>query len=181
LTDDELIADVGRGNRDSLDQLIERHYRDVYRFVCHRTMDPDEARDITQDVFVEVVGLLPRYREGNFKGCLYTVARHACLDFFRKRKRTTGRWDPVDALELLPAGGPDPEESLERKREGEEAVRLLAGLPARQREVLVLRFYYQLELKEIGGALGIPLSKVKSRLYSGLDRLKKELIRNEEG
>jgi len=180
LTDEELIDAIRGGDTDSLDQLVERYYRDVLQYVCRRTGDFDAAGDITQDVFVRIVGVILRFRNENFKGYLFTVARHACMDHFRKRKRTTGRWEPIEEYDDVKAAGPDPMESAERRQADEEAERMLRCLTRRQRDVVELRALHGLELKEIGRVLDIPLSQVKNRLYAGLVRLRKEVNRDED-
>ena len=181
MTDEQLIDAIRDGDAESLDQLVERHYRGVYQYACSRTGDFDAAGDITQDVFVRVVQTLDRFRNENFKGYLFTVAHHACMDHFRRLKRTTGRWDPVEDHEDLADPQPDPEETAERRQSAEEAGRMLRCLTRRQRDVVELRVLHGLELKEIGQTLGIPLSQVKNRLYAGLVRLRKEAIPDEVG
>jgi len=180
VTDEELIDAIRGGDADSLDQLVERHYRNVFQYVCRRTGDSDAAADITQDVFVRIVGLIPGFRNGNFQGYLFTVAHHASMDHFRRRKRTSGRWEPVEDHVDVADSSPDPLEAVERRQADEEADRMLRRLTRRQRDVVELRVLHGLELKEIGRVLGIPLSQVKNRLYASLLRLRKEAIRNED-
>lgn len=179
MTDKELIDAIRDGKTNAIDILIDKYYPEIYQFIFRKTFNIDDACDITQETFVKLVNTIHRFRNGNFRGYLFTVANNACMDYFRKRKRTTERWNPLEDFHEIADPQSTPEEVIEKHQEIQEARRLLGKLSPEQRDVVVLRIYHALELKEIAKILGIPLSRVKNRLYAGFERLKKEAEHDE--
>ena len=151
--------------------LLDALYRDaIVRFAWGYLRDADEAEDAAQDVFCKV--LETTQVPDNFRAWLYRVARNHCLNRLRSRGRRKDRQrlaTGMDAGDAVPG-------NLSRLVDEERRARLgdaLAALPESQREVLLLRYSEGLSRKEIAEVVGEPVSVVKSRLYEGLEKLRR--------
>lgn len=136
----------------------------------------DIASDLTQDIFLKLVESLPRYRFiGKFQNYLYTMAVNTCNNYLKKRH--------IEQIELTDNFTTDLDTSLideilhdERKETVQKALDLL---PEIQREVVILRYYHDLKVKDIATITGVGVSTVQSRIYQGLRKLEKVLEREE--
>jgi RNA polymerase sigma-70 factor (ECF subfamily) len=174
-----LAQGLRNGDPDTLDGLIERYQHRLFRYLLSLTGNRAAAEDIFQDTWLRVLERGHQYRaQWKFEVWLFAIARNLTIDLAR-RKRTVSLdelMDPVDGVPFEPStAGPSP---FEQVLAGEHALRMertLARIPPVYREVLVLRFQEELGLEELATIISIPLSTVKSRLYRGLDALRKRL------
>lgn len=174
-----LAQGLRTGDPDTLDGLIERYQHRLFRYLVSLTGNRAAAEDIFQDTWLRVLERGHQYRaQWKFEVWLFAIARNLTIDLAR-RKRTLSLddlMDPADGAPFEPsAADPSP---FERVLAGEHALRMertLSRIPAVYREVLVLRFQEELGLEELATIISVPLSTVKSRLYRGLDALRKRL------
>lgn len=164
-------------NPDAWDILVHKYYDSVYFYCVRRCYgDCDIASDLTQDIFLKLVESLPRYRFiGKFQNYLYTMAVNTCNNYLKKRH--------IEQIELTDNFTTDLDTSLideilhdERKETVQKALDLL---PEIQREVVILRYYHDLKVKDIATITGVGVSTVQSRIYQGLRKLEKVLEREE--
>lgn len=157
--------------------LVHKYYDSVYFYCVRRCYgDCDIASDLTQDIFLKLVESLPRYRFiGKFQNYLYTMAVNTCNNYLKKRH--------IEQIELTDNFTTDLDTSLideilhdERKETVQKALDLL---PEIQREVVILRYYHDLKVKDIATITGVGVSTVQSRIYQGLRKLEKVLEREE--
>lgn len=150
----------------AFEALYRRHRDYVLRVALRFAPDIDAALDVLQETFLHLLRRFPPGGAGleltaRLTTLLYPMARNAAIDATRRAARL-----PVDA-DVTPddiAAEPEPQ--------ADELGKLLATLPAHQREALTLRFVDGLTLDEIAQALEIPLGTVKSRLHLGIARLR---------
>ena len=108
-------------------------------------------------------------RKGGPRAWLFGIARHAALDELRRGKRlATLVAEPVDA-----AAAPD--EAAERALERADVRNALAGLPARDREIVALKFHAGLDNAEIAAVLGVSASNAGTQLHRAMTKLRKAL------
>jgi RNA polymerase sigma-70 factor, ECF subfamily len=134
------------GDREGLHFLYVRFSPDVLRYVDSIVHDHHEAEDITQNVFAKLMTRIKKYeqREVPFSAWILRVGRNAALDYLRSRRAVA-----TEAVEVADAGMA--QTGLDRGRDLREA---LEGIPASQREVLVLRHIVGLTPVEIAATLG---------------------------
>lgn len=183
--DEQVYARVRAGERTAMVMLVERYYGPLLKFLTRMTGLPQTAEDLVQDTFIRVL----RYRGVSphcFRPWIYQIARNLARDTFRSaaRHRET-EYLPGEGQEDEQEADPFDTESLALQISTRQQVNaLLQDLPASQREVVVLRFYQELSLKEISTITGAPLGTVKSRLFHGLRRarqiLEQEEVRRDE-
>ena len=176
---DALVAGLHSGDPDVLDDLIERYQHRLFRYLLAITRHRATAEDLFQETWVRVLERGHQYRaQWKFETWLFSIARHLAIDLARRKK-----FDSLDQL-MDPEEGrgfepPDTNPSaLFQVVAGEDSERLARGLAALApvyREVLVLRFQEELSLEEIAAVIRTPLSTTKSRLYRGLEALRRSL------
>ena len=184
ITDEELVAAVQGGDRNSLGVLVARWEQPLFRFVSRMLPRSEDARDVCQETFLRILNRADRFRRGSrFSTWMYQIALNQCRDRARRRRRWGKILDDSKEAptETTAASGTrigiNPEADTERS-EMANAVRVgLAQIPPEQREVLILKEYEGLKFKEIAEILSCPESTVKSRMYYGLNGLKNALSR----
>jgi RNA polymerase sigma-70 factor (ECF subfamily) len=150
--------------------LLDRIYRKRVLQFCARYLGGQEAaEDVVQDVFCKVLSS-PTIPD-DFRAWLYEIARSRCLDVLRSRARKRDDQDLPNESQLA-ADLTGNLARLVRREQRSQLRRIMASLPANQREVLRLRHVDQLSRAEIAHVLDLPESVVKSRLYEGLERLR---------
>jgi len=174
MEDAELIKQILAGRHELFTTLVERHQVPLLHFLRRLVSTDEEAFDCAQEAFLAVYRNLWRYSEAyTFRAWLYTIARNKALDLYRKRWREV----PLTAGEHLVEQQPGPEEQWLVKEEANRLRQVLDGLPEHYRQALYLRYKQELSYEEISVVLGIPLSRVKTYLHRGKDKLRQELER----
>ncbi len=153
---------------EALHFLYARYADDVLRFVRSLVQDHHEAEDITQNVFVKLIGAIRKYepREVPFAAWILRVARNVALDHLRGRRMT-----PSENIRVTDHDGA--QISHDRGRDLREA---LDQLPEEQREVLILRHIVGLSPIEIAGVLGKTESSIHGLHHRGRLTLKSALV-----
>lgn len=178
----------GRPGADSrLEELFRDYGPKVYGLALRCGLDPDEAEDGVQEVFLKVQRRLDTFRgEARLSTWLYQVALNTLLDH-RRRIARLRRSQPLAAItdargEVAAADpGSSPDETAacaERRTLVREA---LDRLPRKFREVLLLRELEGLSYRDIARILGVAQGTVESRIFRGRARLGEELRRLAEG
>src|SRR4051794_2915894 len=146
---DDLVQAAQRGDRAALGMLYRRFSRPVYRVVLRVVRNPEDASELTQQVFVRVMEALPRYRQGRepFERWLFVVARNQALDHVRRKQHSSPE-DPADIRRRQEAAhGAACEPQFDWT--DSQVAALLRGLSLAQRRVLTLRYVYDLTPAEI--------------------------------
>lgn len=187
LTDQELAAAFKAGDIEALGALMERHKAAVYGYLLRLTARPDVAEDLFQEVFLKLVRKPGAYTEREkFKAWLFTVARNAAMDHFRRESSRNSVYfsegskpltdeDAPGPLETAVSPEPGPQEVLENRALGEKIGAALERLSPDQREIFYLRHYSELSFKEIAEMLGLPIGTVLARMSRAAALLRKEL------
>jgi RNA polymerase sigma-70 factor (ECF subfamily) len=162
-----LLRRIAGGDHKALGEVYDLFAGMAYGLALRILRDATEAEDVVQEVFVQAWRQASRYDagRGSPEAWLCTIARSRALD--RLRRRTARREEPSEAAPL-PSGAPRTEEAL--------AVRTaLQGLPEDQRRALELAYYEGLTQSEIARRLGEPLGTIKTRIRTGMIRLRETL------
>jgi RNA polymerase sigma-70 factor (ECF subfamily) len=150
------------------DRLVDDHYVEVYRLALRLLRDREAAIDLTQDVFYRAVRALPRFRgESTLGTWLYRIT----LNEARRRRRrpsTVGLEAAADRADRSAATAELALAHLDAAR----LHALIAGLPVREREAIVLHYLQGLDVTETAAALGAPENTVKTWLFRGRRRLR---------
>jgi len=181
--DREVVEAVRAGDPTAYRGLVERYQGRVYALMCGMVRDREEARDLTQEVFIKAYNNLARFRlESSFYTWLYRIAMNLAIDHLRKfSKRKTSEYDDGIASRDGDGGFAEghrvgnPGRSLERKQLNQTIMDALDKLSPDHREVILLREVEGLSYREISEALEIPEGTVMSRLYYARRKLQQLL------
>lgn len=173
-----LIRRMVDADETALGALYDRWSRSLYSLVLHLLRDPDEAEDVVEETFWQAWKKASAYEpsKGAVSTWLLTIGRRKALDRLRANKRK--REDPVGSQDVfadLPSGEPDPSQDMEGAELRRHVHAALRGLPAEQREVLVLGYFRGLSQSEIADSTGQPLGTVKTRMRLAMQKLREPL------
>lgn len=180
-TDLELVAAFKAGDAEALGELMERHRAALYGYLLRLTGRPDAADDLFQEVFLKLVKNPASYNEREkFRAWLFTVARNAAMDRFRRESSRAevpleGDGDKAGPADFAASTEPGPAEAFYNKDLGERISEALASLSEDQREVFYLRHYSELSFREIADILKVPIGTVLARMSRAAARLREKL------
>lgn len=161
----EWLARAQRGDDEAFGRLVETYQTPVFN-LCYRMLgDAGEAEDAAQESFWRAYQSIRRYDQSRpFATWLLSIAAHYCIDQLRKRRLSTM---PLDALpeEDIPDFAPGPETSYSRREEQQRLRQVLGTLGPQDRAAIIMRYWYDFSDEEIGEALSLTVSAVKSRLH----------------
>ena len=160
-----------RGSRQAADQLIRTYYDEIYRFVCRQTGDKETAMDLTQDIFLAVLGALASFdgRKAAFRTWLYRIAANKVIDARRRVRR-----DVLPLEETEPIAPEDFAAQVQDRLLLEQIETYISALDPQVQGVFRLRVYGEKTFPEIAAALDQSETAVKARYYRLMGRLRKE-------
>ena len=167
IADAELMRRTRDGDREAFATLIRRHQQGLVNFF-HRLGAHNDAEDLAQTAFLKLFEYRFRYREtAKFTTFLYTLARHAWIDGYRRSKRREAYAD-----ERRAAGEELDTASAVRAHAKLDAEAALEQLPEKLRSVVVMGICQDMSYEDIGAILRIPVGTVKSRMFNALRKMK---------
>ena len=179
-TDEELVALSIGGDVDSFNQLVLRWERPIFALAYRVIGREEEARDVVQETFLRAFRGIGNFRgQAKFSSWVYRIALNLCRDWIRRERRAPILPTPegVDVIELAAEQGPveSIEDLVARNDMSKVVADLMTRLPEEQRTANVLKEYHGMTFQEIADLQGVPLSTVKTRLYQGLNVLRRHL------
>ncbi len=182
LTDEQLVELSVSEDADAFGEIVKRWERKIFALCFGMLGREDEARDATQETFISAYRNIGRFRgESKVSSWLHRIAVNQCLTVKRRAKSRseeylddeTGESERVFIAPAAYSPGNEAEQS-ERLRVVRQAV---SSLPVDLRQVVVMKEFEEMTFQEISETLELPLSTVKSRLYTALKQLKMKLDR----
>jgi len=174
------VAASQSGDTLAFNRLVLKWERTIYNVALRMLQDREEAAEASQEIFLLAFRNIRRFRrDSKFSTWLYRIAVNHCISMSRKRPQ--GAHFSLDASD--PGSLPPMQLRTTETQDGEllraenrNRVRAaLAFLPPEQRAVIELKFFQEQTFEDIASVLDVPLSTIKSRLYSGLELLKVRL------
>ena len=178
--DADLVRHAIAGQRDAFAEIYRRYHAVVYRFARMMSGSQTIAEDVTQETFTTLLRDLERYvpDRGRLSTYLYGVARNVTRARLRRERRFV-RLEVTEDME--PIAACDPSTIFEQSQDRMRLRRIIAGLPSRYREVIILCALHGLSYAEVAMILGTPVGTVRSRLSRGRDAIADRLRKLEEG
>ena len=184
---DPLILRAKTGDQVAQGKLVQLWYKRIYNFGFKFFLDHDLAMEVSQRTFISMCKNFPNLQDvSRFKPWLYKIAVNYCREEARKRKGN--RALPFDLVWNMNAEESprwessaqrfdNPERQLQQAELSEILQQALLQLSEEQREIVIMKEYEGLKFREIAEVLNISENTVKSRMYYGLDGLKKILAK----
>ena len=173
LSDEALVLLAARSEEPALAELYDRYGRTAYGLALRVLRDQALAEDAVQEAFLTVWRTASRFvpERGKASTWILTLVHRRAVDAVRREQRR--RADSLDRAPEPSVEGVDESAWLRLQRERvQEALR---RLPDAQREALELAYYGGLSQSELAERLGQPLGTIKSRMFTGLSRLREQL------
>jgi RNA polymerase sigma-70 factor (ECF subfamily) len=175
LSDEALVALLARGHESALAELYDRLGRVAYGLAYRILRDESLAEDAVQEAFLGLwrtaAGFVPERAKAST--WILTLVHRRAVDLVRREERR--RAEPLQPEEAEAIVGGSVEDSALLRLERERVQEALARLPDTQREAIELAYYGGFTQSELAERLGQPLGTIKSRMFSGLARLRELL------
>lgn len=179
-SDEQIVERALTGDAEAFGEIVRRWERRIFALAFGMLGREEDARDATQETFLAAFRNLRGFRgEAKVSSWLHRIAVNQCITRQRRSKvRNEGALEDEELRDASSFATP-----LERSpawvaegRESTEAVRrAVNSLPLELRQVVVMKEFEELTFREISDALDLPLSTVKSRLYTALRQLQMRL------
>ena len=182
LADEQLVELAVSSDPDAFGEIVRRWERKIFALCFGMLTREDEARDAAQETFIAAYKNLARFRgEAKVSSWLHRIAVNQCLTVKRRAKTRSedlideerGEMDRVFVAPTAMSPGSKAEQA-ERLNMVRQAV---SALPTDLRQVVVMKEFEEMTFQEISDTLELPLSTVKSRLYTALKQLRARLER----
>lgn len=195
------IHAIQKGNKQYLQDIVEKYYDDIFRFCTFQSGSREDAYDLTQETFLRFIRYVEGYHYRNLKGYLLTIAMNLCRDFLTEKSRRGEReisfdreinrgsdtlsegdslWDIYQFPEAVSGRAEEsPESKLIEEDVHDRLVKVLSCLPQMQRETLLLHYLYDMKYREIAKLTGVSVSTVKSRVKQGTEKLRRVMKRED--
>lgn len=163
-----ILARARRGDLVAFEELVRRNEKRVYAVALRSSGSPEDAADITQEVFLRAWRSIEDFRgDSGFSTWLFRITMNLCVDFAR-HKHAQPQTQPLvgedDNERPIPDPAPTPEEHLENSELGRELAAALDEVSEEHRRIVLLRDVSGLSYTEIAEVLEISEGTVKSRL-----------------
>ncbi|MBK7601353.1 MAG: sigma-70 family RNA polymerase sigma factor [Acidobacteria bacterium] len=181
ISDNQIIERTLAGETDAFSLLVQRWERPIYGLSLRMLGRDEDARDVCQETFLAAFRNLRKFRgDAKFSSWIYRIALNACHTKLRKKNGVLERSiDQEDEnglrLEIADMQAEVSPDRLHRNQRAEMVRKTLQALPAEMRQVIIMKEYEDLTFVEISEILQIPVSTVKSRLYTGLQQMRLRL------
>ena len=186
MEDSRLILKFIDGDVHAFNVLVNRWQNRIFNFVFKVLGRREDAKDVTQKTFIKVYKNLRKLKDSEkFSAWIHQIAMNLCRDEMRKNKRSrtisihqkirTSSGEDMELQDFLSDGS---NEMLDDLHQGEVVEIIRRGLnmiPEEQRIVIIMKEYQGLKFREISDILQEPLNTIKSRMYYGLNALRKAL------
>lgn len=183
LEDNELVQLYINGNEEALATLLHRHKRRIYSSIYLIVRDKPLAEDLFQDTFFKVIQTLKRNQyseEGKFLPWVLRIARNLIIDHFRKNKKlpavpvyVTEDGEEVDVFATIPSDDDGFRDNREQIQFRKQIRKMVGQLPEEQKEVVIMRMYYDMSFKEIADFCNVSINTSLGRMRYALINLKK--------
>ena len=181
--DQELVNQYIKGDESALSLLITRHKRRIFSYIMLTVKDRALAEDVFQDTFIKVINTLKKghyNEEGKFLPWVLRISHNLIIDTFRRDKRmptisggTNDDGKEFDIFNVLGMNNRSTEQEIIQTQVRKDIRKLVECLPIEQREVLMMRHYYDMSFKEISDLTNVSINTALGRMRYALINLRK--------
>jgi len=185
LSDNELIHFYINGNEEALSVLVKRHKRRIFSYIFLITRNKALTEDVFQDTFFKVIQTLKKGQyneEGKFLPWILRIAKNLIIDHFRKIKKMPGiayvineEGEETSIFDIIPEQNNSTKDTEEARLFKKQIRTIVNELPAEQKEVVIMRTYYDMSFKEISEITNVSINTSLGRMRYALINLKKIL------
>jgi RNA polymerase sigma-70 factor (ECF subfamily) len=182
LSDEKLLALAVESEPDAFGEVVRRWERKIFALCFGMLGREDDARDAAQETFVAAYRNVGNFRgEAKVSSWLHRIAVNQCLTTKRRAKTRSEEFLDEENHEeervFVAAASYSPSSQTEQAERNVLVRQAVGSLPIDLRQVVVMKEFEEMTFQEISDTLEIPLSTVKSRLYTALKQLRSKLER----
>lgn len=189
LSDEQLIRKIRRNqNRDAADELLRRYYKEIYAYTYRQSGNPELAMDLTQDIFVAILQGIASFneRKAQFRTWAYHVASNKITDYYRSRAHKKIQAEtsllPEDAESDAAVKYPTDDSLLERVLHRDtirQIMEIIVQFDSDWIEIFQRKCFEEQTFSQIATQMQLSENTVKTRFYSMIRKIKKEVLPNE--
>jgi RNA polymerase sigma-70 factor (ECF subfamily) len=176
--DETLVSRIRQDDGQALEALFYRYYKSLCQFCSVYTKSYEAAEEIIADLFIRVWDNRQTAEIGHVKAYLFTSARNQSINYVQKKKLPVQSLEDLTDHQQLFKDMDTPFRIISGRESSAEILRLIDGLPARQREVLLMSRIDNIDKSEIARMLNISLRTVETTLYQAIRELRSMLRRS---
>lgn len=184
-SDNQLVQLYINGNEEALSILVKRHKRRVFSYIYLITKNRALTEDLFQDTFFKVIQTLKKGQyneEGKFLPWILRIAKNLVIDYFRKNNKMPSiscvineEGEEVSIFDVIPNLETENKDYEALKNSKQKIRKMISALPKDQREVVIMRMYYDMSFKEIADITKVSINTSLGRMRYALINLKKEM------
>ncbi|MEP7213828.1 MAG: sigma-70 family RNA polymerase sigma factor [Acidobacteriota bacterium] len=183
LTDEQLVESAVSGDSDAFGEIVKRWERKIFALCFGMLGREDDARDAAQEAFIAAFRNIKNFRgDAKVSSWLHRIAVNQCLTTKRRTKSRSEDYLNVETEEesriFVAPAKLSPLRTTEQNERMTLVRQAVTSLPEELREVVVMKEFEEMTFQEISEVLELPLSTVKSRLYTALKQLRRKLERS---
>ncbi|MCB0667785.1 MAG: sigma-70 family RNA polymerase sigma factor [Saprospiraceae bacterium] len=173
----ELVQRLRRGDAGAYQLIVDQWQHRVFNFALRYSNDQYFANEVVQKTFIQVFEKIDQLKDpAKLKSWLYKIASNNCCNEGRLKSRVS--FSVLDDQVPQRADFDTPARSYEKAEMKALVEDVLQKIPPEQRQVIIMKEYEGLKFREIAEILGESENTVKSRMYYGLDAMRKILLNN---
>ena len=183
--DNELVKLYMNGNEESLSILVKRHKRRIFSYIYLITRNKALTEDVFQETFFKVIQTLKKQQyneEGKFLPWILRIAKNLIIDHFRKIKKMPSissvindEGEETSIFDIIPDNSESSKDTPETRMFKKRIRAIVNDLPHDQKEVVIMRTYYDMSFKEISEVTNVSINTSLGRMRYALINLKKIL------
>ena len=167
-----LVERLKQGEPGAIDEVVRTYQKPLYSFIVRMVENRETADDVFQETWVRVIRHVGSFRgDSRFTTWLFQIALNQCRNVMRKQSRRSF----VDIEDVSQSLAVEPEVDADRILAATKVKKMLASLPVKMREVLILRYYHDKSEQEIAEIIGAPVGTVKSRIHRATSMLRDKM------
>jgi RNA polymerase sigma-70 factor (ECF subfamily) len=179
-SDEQIVERALAGDAEAFGEIVLRWERRIFALSYGILGREEDARDATQETFIAAFRNLSGFRgDAKVSSWLHRIAVNQCITRQRRAKvrgeTSLEAQEETGGAQLISTSDARPDEETEGRERNEAVRRAVNSLPPELRSVVVMKEFEDLTFQEIADTLGVPLSTVKSRLYTALKQLRMRL------
>lgn len=175
----ELVRKAILNDQKAYAELMVRYKDAIYFMILKMVNNKEDANDLTVEAFGKAFENIDKYKpDFAFSTWLFKIATNNCIDYIRKKRLKTtsidSAYDNQDGEEVridFASEGLDPEEKMIKKQKNDLMRTIVDNLPARYKQLVILRYFDERSYEEIAEELKLPVGTVKAQLFRARDLL----------
>ena len=180
LTDEQLVEIAVSENPEAFGEIVNRWERKIFALCYGMLNREDEARDAVQETFISAYRNLTTFRgDAKVSSWLHRIAVNQCLTKKRREKTRSETFLDEEKNEeekfFVAPINQSPSNSFEKDEKMRAVRQAINSLPTELKQIVLMKEFEEMTFQEISDALELPLSTVKSRLYTALKQLRMKL------